>query len=298
MSEFELEKKSYWSLLWDVWCLNGERFEAAASVAPMSACAVDPLELIEHPELDPLGALKVIAGQGVPWNALPLPSERTGESLATILFRQTRQRPKSKRPAKSLKWLAAQLGKHERTVRRYCESGVVPEKFAWRTSGGHWRVSSSKQAVFAVRRAMEPFERRPKKTKADRDVQRIIKRTHIARRVALTALHKLPEDEAHLERLEPLSDGAKGAAETVPGSSMLHVAIRYLYLQGIEVTGRALAGQLGFSRATLYRRYPAAEIERAVAVFEDAEKAPMPATKVEAEDASEADAEDSEFEGD
>lgn len=245
---------------------------------------VDPLELVEHPELDPVGAVEVIAGQGVPWNSLPQVEEdysliglyyahrhgigpyaaHVARAYAKYARRKRRRFNKANRPAKSLKWLAAQIGKSTRTVREYCKAGVVPEKFAWRTAGGHWRVSSSKRAVRAVRRAMESFARRPKKNKEAREVQRIIKKTHVARRVALTADHKLPEDEAHLETLEPLSVRAKGAAETDPRGAMLRVAARYLYRQSTKMTREALAEQLGVSRMTLFKRYTAEQIRKAI----------------------------------
>lgn len=111
---------------------------------------------------------------------------------------------------------------------------------------------------------MESFARRPKKTKEAREVQRIIKKTHIARRVALTADHRLPEDEAHLEELEPLSVGASGAAETDPRGAMLRVAARYLYRLQTKPTRKALAEQLGVSRMTLFKRYTAEQIRKAI----------------------------------
>ena len=249
---------------------------------PRKACEVDPLELIEHPELDGAAAIEVVAGQGVPWNKLPPAGDdflvglyyahRHGigpyaSNVAALFSRYQRRKLRSFNkghlPAKSLRWLAAQIGKHERTVRRYCENGVVPERFAWRTTGGHWRVSSSKRAVRDVRRAMEPFARRPKETAEIREVQRIKQRTHVARRIALTADHKLPEDEAGQEELKPLSAASKRAAEKAPGFAMLHVAARYLYSQRLKITGKALASQLGVSRATLYRRFTATAIARA-----------------------------------
>jgi len=170
-----------------------------------------------------------------------------------------------KRPAKSLQWLAQLLGKDARTVRRYCELGLVPG--AWRTTGGHWRVRRGTKTVKQVRRAIEAFARRSKTAwerkaeKGRRRTERTAKAVHVAYTFARTA--GLYTDKEFARNAAIPEKAKKAGSEPLQRRTLLFTAAQVLRQTDSRIPAGKLASLLGVSRATLFRRYSAKEIKEA-----------------------------------
>ena len=81
--------------------------------------------------------------------------------IETMKRVRTAVKSKSKnQSSQSLAFLALALGKSPRTVRRYCEQGIIPKEHCSRTDGGHWRVNRGEDIVTAVKKAIKDFERK------------------------------------------------------------------------------------------------------------------------------------------
>jgi excisionase family DNA binding protein len=173
----------------------------------------------------------------------------------------------------TLKNLALQLGKSERTVRRWCDRGLIPG--AYRTKGGHWRIP--KEAIRRydeIAKSAESFSR----TAWEKRWASGYGRTESERRIGWplslrvsAALKDLtyadiatlgPEDDRFREFFtepgEPyISKGEEMVAELGRENIhfLIHVATRELLAKGRAVTASNLAKELGISRSHLYRRF-------------------------------------------
>lgn len=237
---------------------------------------VDGNLLIRAPWLDDSASIDVWASMGgKPVQGLgddkPADQKAQARTYAEIQKKRGKRvkNPGWKRPAKSLEWLARRLNKSTRTVRRYCEIGLVPG--AYRTKGGtggkgHWRVKRGWRDVKAVRRAIDEFGR-ASKTKREReaDVQRnlagrLMVRAHHANAFAWTAGAYTDQDNKNEKRLP---DDALLAAKENQRMTRLVTVAKHLAKDGGKITAKALAVLLEISRATLFRRYSSAEMRAA-----------------------------------
>lgn len=253
----------------------------------------------------PLDQAKLIAIRGISRDALDLPPamfpriEPRNASEASHAARQramarafglaSKKHPKTRRtrlPVKSLQWLVDRLGKSARTVRRWCELGLIPG--AVRTKGGHWRVRCSAKIVAKVRRAVDGFARRrfgaKRRRRDDATADAILFEAHKLGSLKLAGRNLMPEDDqswpkADLEldkrRLEAVSQRSDKA--------LLQLAVKRLAMLEREATATSLARELEISRATLYRRFSVSDIRKALRVC--AVDAPSPIT-VPADDQS------------
>ncbi len=97
-----------------------------------------------HPAFTWEDRLGIIANSGHP----PLPIEINEKVRAAFPRLHSR----------SLIWLAEQLGKSARTIRRYCEAGLIPG--AYRSRGRHWRVTCGLKKLAKIRKSIAAFERK------------------------------------------------------------------------------------------------------------------------------------------
>ncbi|MEI6033936.1 MAG: helix-turn-helix domain-containing protein [Verrucomicrobiae bacterium] len=185
----------------------------------------------------------------------------------------------------TLKNLALQLGKSERTVRRWCDRGLIPG--AHRTKGGHWRIP--KEAIRRydeIAKSAESFSR----TAWEKRWASGYGRTESERRMGWplslrvsAALKDLtyadiatldPEDDRYREFFtEPgvlhITAGEKLVAELGREDIglLLAVAARELTSTGQSVSASNLAKELGISRSHLYRQASQNQLDAIRKVF-------------------------------
>lgn len=230
--------------------------------------------LVDKPWLDDSTAMELLASCGgklVPGMGDDHPANlkahaRLHAEMQKKLGRRV-PNPGWKRPAKSLEWLARRLRKTARTVRRYCENGLVPGAF--RTPKGHWRVNYNLQLVEAVRRAIEKFERNSKNkpgyvakraNPSGRRLGKAVMDAELAYALARTAGAYTDEDERMQKKLP---NWALGAAHKKRRLTLLVAVAKHLAKDDGIVTANALASALRISRATLFRLYSAKEMREA-----------------------------------
>jgi hypothetical protein len=135
-------------------------------------CRPDPARFLSANELCRLWQVKIRTVRDRLQNAnrlkyaheyfFPIDTVRKIEAnIETMKRMRTAVKSKTKNQSRqSLEFLALALGKSSRTVRRYCEQGIIPKKHCSRTNGGHWRVNHGKDIVTAVKKAIKDFERK------------------------------------------------------------------------------------------------------------------------------------------
>lgn len=187
-------------------------------------------------------------------------------------FIRKHERPAKKQPwklpRKSLHWLAIELEKTSRQVRRYCEQGLVPG--AYRTKGGHWRVRCGRRTLVMVRRNIRDFTRKSW--------------THSERRF----FRERAEAEATWRKINVaktlnLMSGAEPkvamkAAQREEYRTRLVLAANQICRAGQSLTAKSIANHFGISRASLYRYFSADDIRASIRVARE------PATKANFED--------------
>ncbi len=237
---------------------------------------MEPEEMAQYVDGETIN--KVIASSGISLKELP----RAGVSIYDFEFQKKRPHPakqktyllesarrmndfirKHERPAKkqpwkiprkSLHWLAVELGKSARQVRRYCELGLVPG--AYRTKGGHWRVRSGRRALVMVRRKIRGLtrkswsrsERRFFRERADTDTIR--RQMSIAKN-----LHETAGFNPQI---------AMKAAKFHEFQTRLILAANQIVRADETLTATGIAVRLGISRASLYRYYSTSDIQAAI----------------------------------
>lgn len=232
--------------------------------------------LIRNPWLDLDAALDVCASQGFA-GEVPVRGERKltkqekrKSAIAIAEFdRKCGGRGIAsgwKLPAKSLRWLAEQLGKTTRTVRRYCEAGLILG--AYRTDGGHWRISSSLKTLKRVRSSIKAFERKNKQgwVRRHEAEQSAADEKTIAANVALDFASEAGIYGAQHAVMEmPLPEITKKAAKPATRSKtrLVTAAKRLANLEKL-VTASAIAKELRISRATFYRLFSVRDIRVAI----------------------------------
>ncbi len=267
-----------------------------AAFAPLNA--VDPCLLQNEPWLDPKAAYRAFCDAGVRplvWKATP--EERAMGFTWFSAFKSGVGGRSGQKPAFSLQRLALLLGKSARTVKRYCEAGLMPSGAAWKTRCGHWRVSKSQTVVRHLRAALTGKTRRREKYRNESDViDRLTRRTHLAKHLHAATSNQLPEEfpspdsascsarERAFELGVPLDElrrlvraaCANAFAVLIPGDdtiraagerpkqSALFVAARRLGMLGKGRTASALARELGIARSTFYLRHSKREIREAL----------------------------------
>jgi len=172
----------------------------------------------------------------------------------------------------TLKKLALQLGKSERTVRRWCDRGLVPG--AYRTKGGHWRIPKEAVRRFdEIDKNASAFSRTAwdKRwasgyglTESDRRMGWPLSLRVTAALEALTYADiatLVPEDDRYREFFtEPGVVHITAGEELVANLGreniglLLAVAARELASTGQSVSASNLAKELGISRSHLYRK--------------------------------------------
>jgi AcrR family transcriptional regulator len=186
--------------------------------------------------------------------------------------------------------IARKLNKHPRTIRRWCELGLIPG--AYRTKGGHWRIRrfriheqlrvSECIEKFARHRGsfpedyLPPFDKELLEWLKDGGQKRYKRATRL-----LLATHGLSNETFLTERLTdeqsrildhtPIDTAITPEmrrAGKLPHSD-LHVAARAILSRSAsgKVTARALAAELKVSRMTLYRKPYGKDALRAVINF-------------------------------
>jgi hypothetical protein len=218
--------------------------------------------LRNKPWLDPAAAAKAGSLMGIRPIIFWKSKDPRDQGLLTI---DNFKRQKPSVPAKSLQWLALRLKKSTRTVKRYCELGLVPG--AWRTNGetGHWRVPHGNKTVIAVRRRIKQFARdhaRAWENKRRKSLDRLESLARVAYQLATSADDLFPGEETGKDGLSPL---VKRAAQMKEREAELMVAARWLAMKQLPMTATALAKEMKISRATLYRLFSRELIARVLA---------------------------------
>jgi hypothetical protein len=249
---------------------------------PLPVCAVDTELLINEPWFDPKAAGRLLASAGVePIISSKTEAKRFDDAFQKSLLVLGKRRRKRHLAPKSLVWLASLLGNSPKTIRRYCEKGIVLGAF--RTEGGHWRVSLSRKNVAAVRQAIADFERSPKSNRSEKEgLCESNSKAHYMKALLLARNNLFPEDvEVDYERLlygaglpenffEPAAlrpgseKGIVDAVEKALPFTILMVAARRLRMKGRHPTSANLAAEIGISRRSLYRRYSSHQIKVAI----------------------------------
>ncbi len=166
---------------------------------------------------------------------------------------------RSRLPRKSLQWLAQELKKSPRQVRRYCELGLVPG--AYMTKGGHWRVRSGLRAVQTVLKGTSTFRR---KTRTPGE------RRHLRRRVESQALLDVAQTAHSLRQLTGVdAKAAMVAARKRRGMVALAIAAKRIFDAKDRLSAKSLAKEMGLSRASLYRHFTTDEIAGAIRAVQE-----------------------------
>lgn len=228
---------------------------------------VDPLLLIEQPWLNPKAALDVCASQGCkPIYADP--------EYPIELFWNEHERDCSKG---SLRPLALLFDKDERTIRRYCEAGVIPAKYTEKTKGGHWRIRYCD--IHTI-----DYQKIELEIRKDRDAQPLVPRNwrnhvdpatekewfaHCHDLATLPNGSLLPEEVKTDDQRESLGvEKDRPTPEAIRSyskdTSKLIAAAFYLRRHGKKPTAKAMASVLGISRATLYNSFSANQIKAVI----------------------------------
>jgi hypothetical protein len=178
--------------------------------------------------------------------------------------------------AGSLRLLASVLSKSERTIRRYCEAGLIPH--AKRTRSGHWRINywrfNRRQYIVMLnrlsRRMRQKTEIRNSTLRMKNNVLKISDRAWNGYQLYLASVDKLPEDvdtKEKRERLDfadnPIPGEVWRAIEIDRKLALLLVGAKRLSIRGIPATAKNLAGELGLSRAGLYRHFRPSQVAKA-----------------------------------
>lgn len=176
---------------------------------------------------------------------------------------------------RSIKWLAMKLGKSLRTVRRYCEHGIIPNAKRSKGETGHWRVSSSRKTVALVRRAIRDFERnrswsdrRPGTAPALQAWNLNAALEHVDPLAAAGWASK-PRHEAkdYDDVITSFTSRKKSLLAAVENEfrAALVTAVCSLKEKESSITISQIAKQMSIPRSTFYRKYPAQEIKALVA---------------------------------
>ena len=192
-------------------------------------------------------------------NRRPHPAKRKTHELEAGRrmneFIRKHERPAKKQPwklpRKSLHWLADELEKSSRQVRRYCELGFVPG--AYRTKGGHWRVRCGRRTLVMVRRSIREISRKSW-THRERRFFRERAEAEITRRKMNVA-----KTLNQVSGVDP-----KIAMKAEEYRTRLLLAAKHIVPAKHFLTAKDIATHFGISRASLYRFFPAAEIRLAI----------------------------------
>lgn len=169
------------------------------------------------------------------------------------------------KPSKSLAWLARALKKDKRTIRRYCERGLIPG--AYRTTGNHWRVkqTNKRKVLIQVRQAISSFSRKRKTLSEERKAQRLenlndrIWKAHVANLLAGRYALK-----GNFESLPEASQRQiKSGVEKETNQILLNVAALRISDRGEAATQEELANELGITKYRLLRIFPRRSLKRA-----------------------------------
>ncbi len=184
----------------------------------------------------------------------------------------------------SLLRLARDLGKNQRTIRRWCDLGLVTGAYRKR-GAGHWRVRRWNLRVrMQIEASVAEFARRRTPLKASeakllKTVAQVFSPASLRRDDLLLASHGLNRKTLFTERLTDEQElvfwqtPIEGAitpricrAADMP-HSVLHVAAKMMLARdpsGKTLTAANLARELKLSRATLYRHFAPEKIRQAL----------------------------------
>jgi transcriptional regulator GlxA family with amidase domain len=156
----------------------------------------------------------------------------------------------------SLPELARRLEKSPRTIRRWCERGLVPG--AYRTTGGHWRIADAPADL--VKTASEAAKGFARKRAAKGSFQKFGERiTQWAKEIQRLLRPHLAPGEAVLEMLAGQPAESRRLLFEIPINSATTrtqgIASLMISTGDFEPSAQAIARKLGVSRRTVYRRY-------------------------------------------
>jgi AraC-like DNA-binding protein len=158
----------------------------------------------------------------------------------------------------SLPELAKRLEKSPRTIRRWCDRGLVPG--AYRTPGGHWRIADAPADLaktaseaakgFSRKRARKgPIQKiEARINQRAKDIQRLL-RPHLG--PAKAVLEKLGDQRKSPESRRLLFEIPIHS----PTICTQGIASLMISTGEFEPSAQSIANKLGVSRRTVYRRY-------------------------------------------
>lgn len=154
---------------------------------------------------------------------------------------------------------------NQRTVRRWCQKGMVPG--AYQTRGGHWRVRESKKfnrwLIFRYK-AGSLGSVQPGTTFGDRldllDKAQLLLRGFVRSDFDNGKIFERDPELEHEMYTKPYAEfitpQVRRMVDEHPDAIRVATAALELYREGVKLTASNLAAKLSMSRATLYRRYP------------------------------------------
>lgn len=182
---------------------------------------------------------------------------------------------------RAISGIAADWGVSQRTVRRWCERGLLPG--AYRTKGGHWRIRKNARISFQLLSSLKhtrgircaPLATRER---FESPGFQLALQFSLAAHLERLGLPMSAADDREIIRADPelhrllwdvpLSKftlpQAKQAVVHRPDETRLFVAAKEIENDGGPLNATAIAKRLGVSRATLYRHFTADEIQRAI----------------------------------
>lgn len=147
--------------------------------------------------------------------------------------------------------------KDARTLRRWCEKGLVPG--AYRTKGGHWRIRA--KSPQSIKPRVNGFARMGKgRGEPFNELARLARRPYF--KAALAACDALIDNE-QLAAIVDMDDLSRGSWRAVEGINDLEVikirAVRFWMLRAFDQDGRtsmtAIARAAGLPRNTFVRHF-------------------------------------------
>ena len=174
----------------------------------------------------------------------------------------------------------------QRTVRRWCKKGVVPGAHRAKNANGHWRVVKSRKASIVLFQHPPKWHRRRRKLTSDlsEEAKRSIdiireelsnqdSPVNLASQIYFACQHQITYEEI-VGKLCSITSEARHDLFGIsvaklhkqiplwiwqlaqnPASANLYIATSKLRFKELSPSAKALAGELGISRASLYRKY-------------------------------------------
>jgi DNA-binding transcriptional MerR regulator len=173
--------------------------------------------------------------------------------------------PPDARPRVTLPLLAAALGKDVRTVRRYCEQGLIPG--AYRTKGGHWRFRGGKVFRASLVARLATIKTRRSKRWDLKTQQSIIGKMDTDLLLVTSLSHMagigIPRGP-HFDKARAILKHQREKTPDVRHLSLV-VALQELraYHEDERPSGKKIAEAMGISLRTFRSRYKLADLEAA-----------------------------------